>query len=137
MKRPAAEVCADLGIKIVPPNIRRRKLGELETCCEKTIDNLIEAEGESHVVLVLKTLTETTNNRRDLIAPTVYAVSDVILAHPKWIKQASIWFEAFDGLDIPALRLRAKKARVAEVRRALATLICDRLMPVFEAKQLV
>lgn len=135
---PAADICAALGITIVPNSVRRSTLGELECCCERTIDRMISRHGEGHVIFVLKTITETVNNKRELVAPTIEAVSDIALGHPDWAERASEWLDAFDALDLPALRSLARQnLRVVRVREAMAAMIFERLAPTFGNKRLV
>lgn len=136
--KTAREICEELGIEIVPTNVRRSTLGERQCCAERTIDKMIAKHGEEHVRFVLITISETVNNGRELVAPTIEAVSDVVLAHPTWIREASIWLKMFDRLDLSSLRAKAKRnARACRVREALATMIFDRLYQVFEPTPMV
>ena len=131
MPNAAAELCDEIGITIVPINVRRSILGEAETCAERTIAKMIERHGAGHARFVLRTIVETVNNRRELVAPTIEAVSDVALAHPEWTDRAGDWLDAFDALDLPALRSRARRnLRAVRVREAMAAMIFDRLLPV-------
>lgn len=137
-QKTARDLCADLDIEIVPTNVRRSTLGLRQCCAERTIDRLIRTHGYGHVRFVLLTLSQTTNNARELVAPTIEAVSDVALAHPRWVNRASDWLDAFDGLDLAALRGRAKRnARAAKVRPAMATMIFDRLLPILGDDNLI
>jgi len=138
MSAETESLFAEIGIVVVPTNVRRSTLGELECCCERTVERLIEKHGVDHARFVLRTICETVNNKRELVAPTVYAVSDVALAHPNWAEHASEWLDAFDGLDIPALRSQCRKTlRISQIRPALGVLIYDRLLPVLGVKRLV
>jgi len=131
----AAGICAEIGIKIVLPG-RRSATGDLETCAERTIEKLIERHGAGHARLVLRTIAETTNNRMELVAPTIEAVSAVALAHPEWTERG--WLEAFDCLDLAALRSRARRnLHASPAREAMATLLFDRLLPLLGDERLI
>jgi hypothetical protein len=128
MNPTAAALCDEIGIRVVPPG-RRSALCDLETCAERTIEKMVERHGVAHARFVLRTIAETVNNRRELVAPTIEAVSDVALAHPAWAERAGDWLDAFDLLDLPALRSQARtNLRAVAVRDAMAALIHDRLL---------
>jgi hypothetical protein len=80
----------------------------------------------------LRAITESEGNATELRAETIYAISDCILARPDWEKRGLAFLEAFDAMDLKALRLRAKgilpkhKARVV-----LGVLIWERLRQAF------
>ncbi|WP_148287907.1 hypothetical protein [Rhodopseudomonas sp. B29] len=80
---------------------------------------------------VLMTLMETTNHKRELTAPVLYAISDILAAHPSWFC-GSRWFEAIDGIDIGAIRDRARTMRPVPPRHAIAAMLLERLQQHFE-----
>lgn len=142
----AAELCRELGIAIVPTKVRRSRLGELECCCELTIENMIAKHGVEHVRFVLISICETRNNRRELVAPVLEAVSDIILHHPDFTTrpwssadgEPRGWLDLLDEIDIPALREIAKQnRRVASVREGLGALIHYQIVVKTHVKGLV
>lgn len=136
MPSTADAICAEIGIRIIPINVRPSVLGELETCAVRTIEKMVERHGEGHARFVLRTIAETTNNRRELVAPTIEAVSDVALAHPEWTERG--WLEAFDALDLAGLRsLIRRNLRAAPAREAMATLIYVKLLPALGDERLL
>ena len=131
----AADICAEIGIKVVPAG-RRSPTCDLDTCAGRTIEKLVERHGAGHARFVLRTIAETTNNKRELVAPTIEAVSSVALAHPEWTSRG--WLEAFDRLDLAALRSQARRnMRASPAREAMATLIFDRLLPILGDEMLI
>lgn len=136
MPSTADAICAEIGIRIIPINVRPSVLGELETCAVRTIEKMVERHGAGHARFVLRTIAETTNNRRELVAPTIEAVSDVALAHPEWTERG--WLEAFDALDLAGLRsLIRRNLRAAPAREAMATLIYVKLLPALGDERLL
>lgn len=136
MQSTAAAICAEIGIKVIPTKARASTLGELETCASRTIEKLVDNHGAAHARLVLISLAETVNHRRELVAPTIEAVSDVLLAHPEWADRG--WLDAIDTLDLAGMRSRVKRnMRAAPVRAAMATMIFDKLLPILGDERLI
>ena len=127
--RTAAEVCEALGITILPRNQRRSMLGELETVAEQTIARLISDHGAGHAIFVLRAISETTNNRTELVAPTILAVSDIVRAHPEWAEdRAGDFLDALDQVPLAEIRAAVKRNRIAvPIRQAVATVAFLRL----------
>lgn len=130
--RTAAAVCADLSITILPRHMRRSSLGELETVAVQTIERLIADHGEGHAVFVLRAIAETVNNRTELVAPTILAISDIVRAHPEWAdRRAGEFLDALDTLPLAEIRSGVKRNRIAvPIRQGMAAIIHARLMPV-------
>lgn len=137
--KTAREICEELGIKIVSSKKYRAALDELELCCEPTLEKMVRKHGQEHTIFVLRTITETKNNKRELVAPTIEAVSDIVLCHRAWWQRdAGKWLDAFDTLDLPKLRQIAKSNQGAvRVRHAMAALIHDRLLPALDPMKLL
>ncbi|RZN33903.1 hypothetical protein [Bradyrhizobium sp. Leo121] len=75
-----ANLCDELGISIVPVT-RQRKL--METFAHDTLERILREHGADHLRSVLITIVETGDaNKRQLVTPVIYAVSDILLAHP-------------------------------------------------------
>ncbi|WP_445488618.1 hypothetical protein [Rhodopseudomonas sp. RCAM05734] len=125
MTQQLAAILADLEIEPVDTRVRRTPG---QTCATSTMDRLLADHGAGHLILTLRTIMESENNRRELVAPTILAVSDIILAHPKWADTGLAFLEAFDSIDLAALRQQAKaNRRAAQPRQAMATLLYAQL----------
>jgi hypothetical protein len=124
-----ASILADLDIEPVDTRVRR---APGQTCATATMDRLLADHGAGHVILTLRTIMESENNRMELVAPTILAVSDMILAHPTWPETGLAWLEAFDGIDLGALRGMAKANRkAAQPRAAIGTMLFIHLSQTF------
>jgi hypothetical protein len=129
-RRSVGDICADLDIEIVPTAARR---GASQSCASQTMRRILDEHGEGHLILVLRSIVETGNNRGELVAPTIWAISDLIRAHPSWVAKGLGWLEALDRVDLGELRSQAKANRRAVApRRALATMLYQQLRPIFE-----
>lgn len=124
-----ASICKSLGIILLPRNATRHPM---ETCAVMTLENILARYGEAHLTLVLRSIVETENNGRELVAPTIWAVSDLVRGHPSW-PTSTVWLDALDGVDIPGIRELAKENRhVAKLRPAISTMLFLHLRQVFE-----
>jgi hypothetical protein len=102
----ASELCRDLGIEILPTNIGRDR--PQQTHAGRTIETLIENHGAGHTTIVLRTIVESSGNETELRAETIWAVSDIIIGRPDWEARGLAFIEAFDDIDLKALRAKAK-----------------------------
>src|SRR5579871_5010664 len=105
-----SEILADLGITVVPSTVYRR---ECQTFAASTMQSLLDKFGAEHLILTLRSIVETENNGRELVAPTIWAISDILLAHPEWPASGLKWLEALDSVDLAGLRELAKENRRA------------------------
>src|ERR1035437_2354116 len=124
--RAALALFSDLEIRYVPPNQHRQR-GQVETCCGPFIDRLIQKHGLPHATIVLRTIVESEGNSFEIIADVVGAISDIIIAHPRWVGLGLKWLEAFDKIDLAQIRKIAKAANVQPLRVGIATLIAVEL----------
>ena len=78
-----------------------------------------------HLRGALVSICETKKNKRMLIEPILWAVSDVLHLHPEWLGE--LWFNALDEMELSALYERAKALRpIVEPRHVIAvTLITE------------
>ena len=121
-----AAICAEFGITVVPPSRRRPGGVALETCAAATLQKLLSDWGESHLRDVLLSISESAGNERALIAPVLWAVSDVLLAHPSWF--GGDWLAALDKIDLGALHESVKPNRDAvQPRSAIAALLFEHM----------
>ena len=94
----AAELMATFGIEQVSYSRRRGKLGELETHCVQTIENLVEKFGREPVYWALWVITET-KHRALLVHPVVTALVETLATYPKWRDQIGSLADALDEID--------------------------------------
>jgi hypothetical protein len=59
-----------------------------------------------------------------LIADVIGAISDVVRIHPRWVRLGLRWLEAFDKINLAAIRKAAKATGVQPLRNAVMTLLC-------------
>ncbi|PWI54807.1 hypothetical protein B5K03_08790 [Rhizobium phaseoli] len=91
-------ICAEFEIKIIPAN-EFPKPGE--TRAVATLASILEKHGEGHLRIVLSTLNETKGNQGLMIAPILWATSDLVLACSEWIeKDLSDWYQAWDKIPV-------------------------------------
>jgi hypothetical protein len=125
-----ASICAELGVKVVP-NERSRTRGPGETCAEKAMERLLEKHGAGHLTIVLKSIVETEGNELQLVAPVIYAVSDIVLAYPEWTATTA-WLDALDKANLAGMWSHAKANRkAAKPRPAISTMLYSFLKPIF------
>lgn len=130
MRDVATDLCAQLGIRVVPCAATN---APSTTKAVNVISRIIEDHGVGHATLTLRTIVESAGNDRALQAPVIWAVSDVILAHPGWADRGLAWIEAFDEISLSALAKSVKGNRgAAAPRAALSTLIYVALKPIFD-----
>lgn len=114
-------ILSELGITIVPVTKQR---DVMETCAGNTLERIRREHGAEHLRSVLISIVETTNNKRMLVAPVVWAVSDILLAHPTWF--GGDWLDAMDKIDLAEMHERAKaNRRAAQPRQAIATMLFE------------
>lgn len=127
-----ASICADLGIQVIPVTKRR---GPGETCAVQTMERIMADHGPAHLTLVLRSIVETRNNALELVAPTLWALSKLILAHPHWT-QTTAWLDALDEANLSDMRVRAKaNRRAAQPRQAIAAYLFDHLSKTFNVSE--
>jgi hypothetical protein len=116
-------ILSELGITIVPVTKQR---DVMETCAGNTLERIRKEHGAEHLRSVLISIVETTNNKRMLVAPVIWAVSDILLAHPAWF--GSEFLDAMDKVDLAEMHDRAKANReAAQPRQAIATMLFETL----------
>lgn len=64
------------------------------------------------------------DNQAELIADIIGAISDIVLRHPRWVDLGLQWLEAFDQINLAAIRRAAKAAGAHPLHSAVMTLIC-------------
>jgi hypothetical protein len=115
-----ASLLDELEIKVVALQSYRGPGATMATAC---LESILQQHGYGHTKLVLTSIAETRSNARELVAPVIWAVSDLIRAHPKWADRVSDWLAAFDKVDIRHLRVFAKQNKAVKPRAAIATLL--------------
>jgi hypothetical protein len=134
-----ATICQELGITVVPVTKQR---GLMETHAVNTLARILETrppegkvdERAAHLRSVLLSIVETENNKRMLVAPVIWAVSDILLAHPSWF--GGDFLEAMDKIDLAEMHDKAKANRkLAQPRQALVTMLMEHLGGKFEPEE--
>lgn len=126
-----ASICSELGITVIPVTKQR---GPMETCAINTLEHVLRNHGSEHLRSVLMSIVETENNKRMLVAPVIWAVSDILLAHPSWF--GGDFLEAMDRIDLADLHERAKANReAAQPRQAIATMLFEELRKEFQPEE--
>lgn len=121
-------ILSELGIAIVPVTKQR---DVMETCAGNTLERIRKEHGAEHLRSVLISIVETTNNKRMLVAPVIWAVSDILLAHPAWF--GGEWLDAMDKIDLAEMHERAKaNRRAAQPRQAISTMLFETLSKRFK-----
>jgi hypothetical protein len=122
-------ILADLEITVIPT---RQRMAPMQTKAGQVLRKIFRNYGEGHLIMLLRTITESNGNELALIAPCLFAVSDVMIAHPTWPSRGLQWIEAFDGIDLVAMQKAASANRKASPQRAaIATMLYERLAPTF------
>lgn len=111
-----ASICESIDppVRIIEPHVTRTPG---TTKCGRVLDRILERHGEEHVTMLLRTIMESENNRMALVEPIIWAVSDVMLANPKWPARGLEWLEAFDAIDLCDVWARSKEANGAPPER--------------------
>lgn len=96
------------------------------------MESILRQHGEAHLRFTLMTIAEAGDNSAELVEQTIWAISDLILGHPAWAETGSQWMEAFDTISLADLRTIAKaNMAVAQQRQGIATMVFERLVPIF------
>ncbi len=109
-----ASICVDLEITVIQPHVTRTPG---TTKCGNTFERIRRRYGEGHLILLLRTIMESENNRMALVEPVIWAISDVMLANPKWPDKGMEWLVAFDEIDLCAIWALSKRANGAPRER--------------------
>lgn len=126
--RNVLKVTRPIGIKVLdaaehsPTSIRPK-----HCFCMPTLQKVVR-HGEDHLSVVLKLIVETKGNATELMAATITAISHLLLTMPWLVERGSDLYDAFDRIDLSALRRRAKAIRRVngqEVWTIMFNLLCD------------
>jgi hypothetical protein len=123
----ALKLFDDLGIIYYAPNRQHRRDLHLATCCDRFVGRLIEQRGLPHVVVTLRCICESEGNSNALISDIISAISDIVLAHPRWPAMGLAFIEAFDRVNLLNIRKTARAANVQPLRVGIATLVAIEL----------
>lgn len=124
--RAALELFEQLGITYVPSS-KAQLRGPMVTCCGNVTERLIREHGIQHATIVLRTITESEGNSGELIADIIFAISDIVLKHPRWVDLGLAWLETFDQINLAAIRRVAKATGAAPLHSAVMVLLCAEL----------
>lgn len=122
-------ILSELGINLIPTTARRHPG---DTKCAEVLQSLLERHGEGHLIMLLRTITESARNRMALVEPVIRAVSSIMLARPDWPDKGLEWLEAFDEIDLCHLWEEAKLDQGAPAPRlGVEARLNDRLRVIF------
>jgi hypothetical protein len=129
MPDAVTNLCADLGIEIIPCN---QTIRPMKTKAVNVLRRIFERHGQEHLIMVVRTIVESEGNAAALTEPTIIGISELLLAHPQWGEQGLAWIEAFDGINLKELAAKASANRKAVTKSAaIATMLYERLQPIF------
>jgi len=119
-------LCDEFGIRIVPKHTYPR-IGE--TRAVAAIRKMIDKRGMDHARIVMRTLTETANNKASLEAECIGATSDLLLAcEGHYEEDPEKWFQVWDQCPVGELQAVVRDIRgCVPLRAALAGLIYERI----------
>jgi hypothetical protein len=126
--RNVLKVTRALGVKVLDASLHSPTSVRPKRCfCMPTLQKVVR-HGEAHLTMVLRLIVETKGNATELWAATITAISELLLAMP-WLAERGLdLFDAFDRIDMAALRRRAKaikRANGQEVWAIMFNLLCD------------
>lgn len=124
--RAALQLFEALEITYTPSNEARRR-GPRSTCCGNIVEKLIRSRGLEHATIVLRTVAESEGNEGELIADIIRAISGIVRVHPRWVGLGLRWLEAFDQINLAAIRKAAKASGAAPLHSAIMVLLCVEL----------
>lgn len=129
MTEDLSAICAESGVEMIPKEDSCRR-GPNQTCAGQTLARILEKRGPANLRQTIMTIVETRNNNRQLVAPVIWAVSDLLAAYPDWV--GSAWFDAFDEIELAEVHKTAKLNKLlAKPRQAIATMLFGMLAPKF------
>jgi hypothetical protein len=132
MTQSLATILDELGISVVPVTKQRALM---ETHAINTMERILSNRGETNLRDTLMSIVETKNHKRELVAPVIWSISDILKAHPGWFSGEK-WFGALDEADIADMRAKAKTNKaVARPRQAIATMLLDHLRKYFDPEE--
>jgi hypothetical protein len=123
MSRTLAGLLREFNVEVVD-NSRAWCRGARQTCAGRTLARIFELRGYDHLRSVVMSIVESKPNKKALIGPIIWAVSDVLHAYPEWM--GATWLEVMDDINLVEMFERANR-RIAQPRSAMATLIFERM----------
>jgi hypothetical protein len=109
-KRDVQKVLNHLGIKIVPPNKAGAITEPRQTHSTDPILNIAESYGIETLILTLKIITQTRDgNPGELRNDTMRAIACVVANDERVRECGQTTLEAFENIDLKAMRLRSKQ----------------------------
>jgi hypothetical protein len=125
MSRTLAGLLREFNVSVVPITQSRTRAAR-QTCAGKTLAKIFRERGYDHLRAVIMTFCETRPNKRALVAPAIWAVSDVLHAYPDWFGDARL--TAMDDIQLAELFERASaNRRLAQPRASMAVLLFEHM----------
>lgn len=123
MSRTLAGLLREFNVEVVD-NSRNWCRGARQTCAGRTLARIFDLRGYEHLRSVIISICETKNNKRMLVAPVIWAVSDTLQLRPEWFGDR--WLRALDRVELAALYERSKVIRkIVKPRFSMATKLHD------------
>jgi hypothetical protein len=121
MSHTLAGLLREFNVTVFPISRNHRRAAR-ETCAGKTLAHIFQLYGYNHTRMVVMSIVESKPNKRALIGPVIWAVSDVLKAYPAWFGDP--WFQIMDTVDLAALFEQASaNRRIAQPRALIASLL--------------
>ena len=115
-------LCDEFDIRIVPGHVYPQPG---QTRAPVTIGRIIERYGEAHARLVMATLAETEGNAGLIDETSLWAVSDLVRACPRWVEdRTSDWLEAWDHIPLGPLMFLVQELRGSVRQRSALAGLC-------------
>jgi hypothetical protein len=84
------------------------------------------------LIQLLRTFSETENENARIDAFALYAISDLMVAHPEWADSGLRWLDVFDRIDLGEIQRQAKLNRsTVPQREGIATMLFRELSDAF------
>lgn len=130
MSNAVARICSGVGVELIG---RGAEYGPGQTDAGVTIDDIFRKHGEAHLVMLLRTFVDSSNENAVAMYEVVLdAISEIMMAEPSWAATGMRWLEAFDTIDLGAIYREAKANRVIVAQRAgIITLVVRELRKTF------
>lgn len=127
-------VCDEFGVEIID-GYKYPEIGQ--TRATVTMERILGHFGADHLRWVMRTLTETANNKALLDEVGLWAASDLIRAYSDVIEaDPEAWFEVWDRTPVGELQFSLHRIRgFISQRAALGGLVHERLYRRFEVDQ--
>jgi hypothetical protein len=125
MSKTLAGLLRELNIEIVPIAQSYCRSAR-QTCASATLSRIFEMRGYAHLRTVLLSICETKPNKRMLVGPVLWGLSDLLTAHPEWF--GDTWLQIMDQTALAELfEIASANRRLGKPRVVVATMLFERM----------